>query len=277
MLKLLSTLVMCALVMCALFTVSLYAADQSLYLKPSFNQFEKLVLELAQTKNNKKMDQNGKDHADNITNILLTAFLQRNPSHIEKIIIQFNRYPQNVKLILANALVAIKGEDVLKVLNCNLLSSKKALSIIDVDKISLVDFAKKKDFKPIPDNTDYLWAAFEATGDDKYLINILTYLASEPLEIRTVAFEMLNRDAIAGVLGKLTGEKDSPPDYQDIMEYANQLSKKDRSIFLERLISCKIILWSAMAQRSGNKDIDARILNIIKTNPKLDYSKDVKL
>ncbi|RZI46440.1 hypothetical protein [Candidatus Finniella inopinata] len=272
MLKFLSTLVTCAL-----FTISLYAAELSLYLKPSFIEFEKLVLEIAQTKNNKIRDQNGKDHIDNITNILLTAFLQRNPTHIEKIIIQFNRYSQDVKLILANALVTIRGKDVLKELNYNFSSPKKALSIIDIDKISLVDFAKKGDFKPIPDNTDYLWAAFEGTGDDKYLINILTYLASEPLEIRTLAFEMINRDTIADILGKLTDEKDSPPDYKDIVECSNQLSKKDRSISLERLISCKVVLWSAMSQRNGNKDINTRILSIIKTNPKLDYSKDVKL
>lgn len=258
-----------------------YAASPTkelLYKKVSFNHLEEFTSQYEKRDMNSAANQ----HGNNIINIFLTAQLQEHPEYVQEIIKKFDRFSPSMKVMYANALIAIEGNEVLKKLHYTLPKQEKLLSIKDVDQISLSTLKKQKGPESLPQNTDYLWAAFEATGKDKYLINILSYLASEPLIVRALAFEMINRDMLSKVMQSLAEKGDSKVtahhlDYSDIKEGIEDLAKKDPSYSFEGLLSYRTVLWSMQSQRNQHPEIEAKLQHILKQNPKLDYRKDVKL
>jgi hypothetical protein len=248
--------------------------DKPLYQTPYFSKLEEFVFKIS------KHDSRINEHLNNITNIAVTAFLREHPKHIPLILNKFNNYPEEVKLIFANALIAVEGINVLDRLQYCLPTQNKPLSIIEVDKINLINLQKKEFSMEMRGSTDYLWAAFEGTGDKKYLINILAFLSSEPLAIKDYASELLNRDALFKALQGVVPDSDIVKDrqssllgYKDLQQGIKKLSEKDPKYSWEKVIYYSAALWSMEAQRKQNPDIEAKVVQILKKNPELDYRK----
>lgn len=254
--------------------------QKAFYENASFGKAEAFVAQCVQSKRQaeSKSDTTTKAHLNNISNVFLTAVFVRHPDYTKTVYKKFNQYSEEEKLIFANALIAIEGKEVLNKLRYSLPAEEKLLSIKDVDRIDLKNLKKTQGMNVLCSSTDYLWSAFEATGDDKYLENILNYLASEPIIIRTLAFEMINRDALNKMINKFSGSQNSKKiTNDDIKQKISDLAKKDKRYSYEKLQTYRIILWSMQAQRMQHPDIEAKVQRILKRQPDLNYSKDIRL
>lgn len=162
------------------------------------------------------------------------------------------KYSNIEKEIIGNALYLIKGESIISKLNIASQDlSKYQLDFKYLDNISLIFPVKPdKDISYNSTHTDYLWAAFFATGDKNYLKKILRFLSKEELLIRTLAFEMLNRDVLSGMHYR-PSERRARPNYDDL-ERADPDGKKR---YIKRLKSYYVILWSMDTNRCHYADI----------------------
>jgi hypothetical protein len=253
------------------------SAQETFYENASFGKVEKFVAQSVQSKKQAgaKSDTKTQDHLNNISNVFLTAVFAKHPNYVKAVYKKFSQYSEEEKLMFATALAVIEGKEGLNTLPYSLPAEKNLLSIKDVDQ---TDLKNTRGMIALCSSTDYLWSAFEATGDDKYLKNILNYLASEPIIIRKFAFEMINRAMLNKVISKFSGSQNSKKiNNDDIIQKITELSKKDKRYSLEKLIAYHTILWSMQAQRMQHPDIEAKVQRILKRQPDLNYSKDVRL
>jgi hypothetical protein len=117
---------------------------------------------------------------------------------------------------------------------------------------------------------DYLWVAFYMTGNQEYLLKIITFLNQFPLQIRILAAEAINREAIQRILNVATGTHDQETPYQDILD---TLTVDETTQFY----TYKIISWSLASNREQYPTIDTMVEKIFSSQPNLDFYRDVNL
>jgi hypothetical protein len=239
------------------------------YEAPSYSRFIKHLDEFDNASNK---------HVENLISVFTICVLQRHPDYIEELIKAYPNFSSLKQQMMAQALYIVQGEQITKKLP--IAPSKLPDHLLDftyLDNITLKFPVKtENDLTYNSDNADYLWSAFDATGDRKYLVKILQFLSSEELFIKTLATEMINRDMLTSVTNKLSGKQEKP-DYNDLFDALNKNYPKDPAHYQRRLMSYYITLWSFNSNKTRFSDIDKKIKEIIRERPDLDFAKDIKL
>jgi hypothetical protein len=81
-----------------------------------------------------------------------------------------------------------------------------------------------------------------------------------------------------GLKQKELEEINSPPfGLKGLKEEIEKLSKDNPNYSWERALFYSPVLWSMESQRKNHPDIESKIEQILKKNPKLDYRRGIKL
>lgn len=197
-----------------------------------------------------------KEHMRSVLNVYLTAAFHAHPEYVQELKKRFPDYPKAQQALWANAVVFAKDKELIATLDKDWIAS----NITTIQDVKTLD-VRSHDTIHLTDNTDYLWAAYDVTGDPKHIAQILEFLASRSNDIRDLAFTMLQREQMAAISGQ-------QPDYTDIIEKVNTKMPNNPN-YKEDLITYKIILWSTLSQMRQHPEIEKTVNEIVSKKPAL--------
>ena len=116
---------------------------------------------------------------------------------------------------------------------------------------------------------DYLWTAFYVTGNQDYLVRIVTFLSQFSTKIRAISQEIKNREIIDNVTSKLGVSSKT----ESLDSLVKTLTMKEKF----EIISYDIVSWSLESNRKSFPAIDISVKEIFTKRPKLNFYQDVKL
>jgi hypothetical protein len=238
------------------------ASNQLFYQQPTLPKLIETTKELSETL--------PPDNQLAIDSFILMA-LNNHKDLVQQVIAELPSYDKKLRVYLIQGLVNLRGKKILKELPNDLANEaqnvKSNLSVRDVNGFNLRTRIKSKE--AMQQNTHYgecIWSAFYATGEEKYLQKFLQYLVNTPKDVRTFAFELINRDAAARIESGIQGEK-VKSSHDDI----DEALAKEKSINEWEVKSCYDILYALTQIRTQQPDVDGKIGSLIAKNPRLDY------
>lgn len=224
---------------------------------PSFTKLEHHVNSITRFMQSSPMAKpETKEHMRSVLNVYLTAAFKAHPEYVQELKKRFPDYPKAQQALWANAIVFAKDKELIAALDKDWIAS----NIMTIQDVKILD-VRSHDTIQLTDNTDYLWAAYDVTGDPNHIAQILEFLASRSNDIRDLAFSMLQREQMAAVSGQ-------QPDYADIVEKVNAKMPNNPN-YKEDLITYKIILWSTISQMKQHPEIEKTVNELVSKKPAL--------
>ena len=207
-------------------------------------------------------------HEQKILTIQVTFALLKNPKLLPDLINKLDSVAPSVQTSIVQGIVNAQGKKAEINDKYNLSPQNLVEEINKIEFIFPSDTLEKMDFNC--KTADYLWAAFHMTGNKEYLLKIITFLNQFPLQIRILAAEAINREAIQRILNVATGTHDQKTPYQDILD---TLTVDE----ITQFYTYKIISWSLASNREQYPTIDTMVEKIFSSQPNLDFYRNVNL
>jgi len=230
-----------------LFTILINFAsysDELFYKHSSYGNFKKSLSQYAGSLDKKKANED-MQHSKQIAVVFTTKALEAHSDYLNKAIKDYRNFKKTEQEVLLQAFYNIKNNEIIETLS----EDKNLVSGNDISKkIDEMNFITKdniqfgqEDLNYNSNLADYLWSAFYATGNDKYILKMLDFVHAWPKDLQTLAWEMLNRDSV-DAMKKLSGgtERDLTVKYKDIFEGVKKSGKAN----VDQLKSLYIVLWS---------------------------------
>lgn len=131
----------------------------------------------------------------------------------------------------------------------------QAISLSELDHL---EFKSGHDF-------DLMIVSFLATGDELFLSQPMAFLSSDP-ELLFFTYEWNNRQFLAKVLEKLTGQSELP-DEAEFLDVLHSWPKEKQELFV-----LKLAAWKCLEFIKGeDPTAEEKISQLCKNNPRLDY------
>lgn len=231
--------------------------SQTFYHQPYFAKFIRITT--GESVNNPRPD---------LSLIFSTMVVDKHPDYLKKISENFSKYSSEEKQLLFSTLIAT--------------GNVKALNKQDQHyaAITAPNFTPKAikslEVNDSPDNLDRIWAAYFATGDDKYLQKIIQYINSNDF-LLIISYEIVNRNFLCNIVKHSDNQRADNPVCQtrDIINSIKQKYPKNAEKMHFKAVVMASALWSLESNRRQDHLIDNKIKLIVKNNQNLDYWKKI--
>lgn len=189
----------------------------------------------------------------------------------------YKSYSADIQDIIVDVLFELNDYDTLDKIGIEDLSARvKSKYHVDLDNLVLRKrVCTNEDVVFNADTADALFAAFGATGDNKYLMPILKYLTSENTIVRQIAREFLNREQMAGMYKNVQHTSQELIDLLSGKDLFDAISKQDPNgtdCLEYRVRSYRTILWAISSAQF--RDVVKKMIDV---DASLDFYSDIKL
>lgn len=233
---------------------------QTFYQQPSFLKFISLTSDIIKNQ----------PQAENLLLVFSTMVIDKHPDYSKRIGENFRDYSAQEKQLLYKALIATNNQSTINFINKSYQYKIDAVPQYTAEEINTLKINDN------PENLDRLWTAYFATGDNKYLLNILQYINSDDF-ILISAYEIVNRKYLCHSLTDLKKREACQKgiSYTDIRENIKKRYPNDFKRMLYKVVVVASALWSLESNRHQDDLIDKQIKQMIDQNPELNYWKKI--
>lgn len=149
----------------------------------------------------------------------------------------------------------------------NLKAAKIAAEVITVPPEDILNK------KITADTLDQLWASYEASGDNIYLMKIIEFINQDDYFL-IMGAEIYNRKRLHDLMGTI--DHKTAISYDDLID---SLKKKYPQNYQEKFLHAAAVgaaIWSMDSNREQDQTIDEKVEKFISKNPKSDYRAKIK-
>jgi hypothetical protein len=203
-------------------------------------------------------------HAKKLIVIQTSLILDQNPKAYDEMTENLNGVTTHLKSAIVQGIVNIKGKDVGVNKNYNLTPD----AVIDeVNNGSFVfPVNNLEDMDKNTREADYLWAAFNITGNKDYIMRIIAFLSKFSKESKILAAEFQNTQMLDQMQKGLGVENASLA-----KDFLSSLPKEQ----LPEVITYNIIEWSLSSHMRQYPVIKSMVEEIFSKHPEMDLYKDL--
>lgn len=217
---------------------------ENFYLKPSSENLNTIVLNFPEAKD---------EHASKLELTFLSCALRAYPNYTNTLINNFEKYSTLQKNIVLHALYVNEGKGIFKKLNIPERNFPNIFSYSMVDNIHLAFPKTIEDIKNQSTNLDYLWAAFFATGNKKYVNIMLDYMKKENNEsVKTCSAEFINRQILSNFLSSIDPGNEEAKKILEPTDLVKKLKIEDpdnSKHLVTRFLFYSTLWWSLQANK----------------------------
>lgn len=217
---------------------------EKFYLKPLAENLSLIVLNFHETKD---------EHSTKLELIFLSYALRAHPSYANTLVNNFEKYSTSQKNIILHALYMNERKDIFKKLNITEVKFYKLFAYDEIDNMYLTYPKSIEQLNNQSKQLDYLWGAFFATGNKKYVNVMLDYMKREKNEfVKACAAEYLNRLFLSKLLASVGTESDEAKKMLEPTDLIEKLQKQDpdySKYLVSRFMFYTTVWWSLQANK----------------------------
>lgn len=234
-----------SIILVFLFCISHFSYAQELekfYLNPSPENLNSVVSNFPETTD---------EHLSKLKLIFLSCALRAHLNYADTLIHNYDKYSPSQKNIILHALYVNEGKSIFKKLNTKETHFPDTFSYSMLDNIQLKLPQTVEDIQKQSKQLDYLWAAFFATGNKKYVNLMKDYMNKEDNEsVKACAAELINRQILARFLSSIDAQNEDAKKMLEPNDLVKKLTLEDpdnSQHLVERFLFYSTLWWSLQA------------------------------